>query len=289
MARYVMFYGTYPDKQEDETRQLVSSFLSLWTKGGGRVVARAGSGNDPERKWPIELGGVKPIDDVVVDVVSDLLPKNKKLRVETLLSTYANSDRTVPKDIGQNKYELSDRRYEAYSTLLSKVDLFVFIGGSDGVLRLALICHFTNKKFLAISQAGGASKEIFDSFYQASPDMHYQNLSHNDCLQLGSLQSDGKKLHDLAEKNLQSRIRFLFAELFSRRLSILDFLQELLSTLENLIGRIARILLILSIVAPISLIYKSEIEAIIEDVEALWRETLPSEDPSEPEDGNHGE
>jgi len=266
----IMVYGTYPQVMREQVERLLSEFVETSLKKEFRLVTRQGAAPGTANKWPHAKPGVVPVDNIILQKIAEYCTARRKPEaVKRCVRTYVRLDRTQPIKVGQEFLKCPERRYEMYSVFLEDVDEFVFIGGGDGVLRLGLLCHFLEERFVAVTAYGGAAKELGDSLYGIRGKEHYQNLRRDDCLRLGSRELSGKELHNIVVRNLRSRLLFAIPETLRGRMQVKDLLAAAVDTFDHWTGRLAKITIVAAVAELLFLIYREEMMSIYMQVQQI--------------------
>jgi hypothetical protein len=262
-----MIYGTYPAALECRARTLLSEFVEIALRKGCRFVTRGGAASGSEAKWNVPKSGVMPVDNIIIGCVKATCKDQAIIR--SSLRTYVNRDRTEPVNIGQETLYCPDLRYEMYSCFLEDVDLFVFLGGEDGVMRLGLLCHFLHRPFVTLTAFDGGAKELGDSFYRLRKKDHYQNLRRDDCLRLEGDTLTGEELYQIARRNLRSPLAFALYETLTGRMHIGEFSGVAGQALDHAAGFLGKIVLAATAITPLYFIFRSEVKDLIRNVVEL--------------------
>lgn len=238
--RRIMVYGSFPGSQQQEVDKVLSELVEVGLRNTFAFITRNGAKPGGTSTWPGASPGTVPVDNIIIQSVSQFCaPKDVRKR----LTTYVSPDRTEFVDIGQTTFACPERRFEMYSLLLKKADCFIFIGGSDGVLRLGLLCHFLRKPFLIVNKYGTGASELAGSLYGA--ESYYQNLAEDDRLMLGSPGLTGSDLYRLACRSMRSPVLFAFLETCRGEMNLAHALGIAGRRLHHHLATIGRIVVVL--------------------------------------------
>jgi hypothetical protein len=179
-------------------------------------------------------------------------------------------------DVGQEFLDCPGRLFEIYYVFLDEADVIVFVGGSHGVLRFALMCHVLQHSFVAVTAYGGASKEeVGDSFYSHVHERgHYQNLRRSDILMLGDQHIHGADLLGIVQWNLQSRALFALRETLAGRMEVRDLLALGIAAGERLATFLGRVMAILCVVTLVFLLFREYVIPLVRSIAwlvAVWK------------------
>jgi hypothetical protein len=148
-----------------------------------------------------------------------------------------------------------------YGTLLETVDLFVFVGGRDGVLRLGLLSHFTGHPFVTTSSFGGAAKELAESFYGSMRrGDYYQNIGYEDSLKLGNVDLDGDELFTVAQQALRNELLFAVGQTIKGRMRPKQLLKVVSHTFTHIVEVVGRAVVVVSVAAVLYVTLNVEIK-----------------------------